>query len=229
MKDFSWVRYLVFIFVLCLSGRCFLCGKVRRQLRGAGKDRYFKRPDIHDRCRHGDPEGQKPLSQLFPLRYRTGETALFTDTGATGSIRNVIGRITGGSPSSIDGGIASTIPGANLFLMNPYGFMFGPNAWINVPGSFHVTTADYLKMADGAKFYADLGKTSVLSTEPVSAFGFLTSTPAPISVEGSKLFGDPLSTISFIGGNIEIKNDPGQPYSRRRCLDSSPRVDRSTW
>ena len=139
----------------------------------------------------GTQRGSNLFHSFSLFNIGTGETALFTDTGATGSIRNVIGRITGGSPSSIDGGIASTIPGANLFLMNPYGFMFGPNAWINVPGSFHVTTADYLKMADGAKFYADLGKTSVLSTEPVNAFGFLTSTPAPISIEGSKLFRRP--------------------------------------
>ena len=74
-------------------------------------------------------------------------------------------------------------------------------------GSFHVTTADYLKMADGAKFYADLGKTSVLSSEPVTAFGFLTSSPAPITVQGSYLLGEPSTILSFVGGDITIQDD----------------------
>jgi filamentous hemagglutinin family protein len=159
----------------------------------------------------GTQRGKNLFHSFSIFDIGTGEMALFTDTGATGPIRNIIARITGSSPSSIDGGIASSIPGANLYLMNPYGFMFGANAWISVPGSFHVTTADYLKMADRSKFYADLGKESTLSAEPVKAFGFLTSRPGTITIEGSKLFGDPLSTISFIGGDIVIKGDPNNP------------------
>ena len=82
------------------------------------------------------------------------ENATFTSTGSTGSISNVIGRVTGGSPSSIDGAIRSTITGANLYMINPSGVIFGPHATVNVSGSFHASTADYLKMSDGAKFQA---------------------------------------------------------------------------
>ena len=42
------------------------------------------------------------------------ESATFTATSNTGPISNVIGRVTGGNPSSIDGAIVSAIPGANL-------------------------------------------------------------------------------------------------------------------
>ena len=51
---------------------------------------------------------------------------------------NILGRINGGDPSSIFGMIQTNGPGgfptANLFLMNPNGFLFGPTATINVGG-----------------------------------------------------------------------------------------------
>src|SRR5215831_19579412 len=49
---------------------------------------------------------------------------------------NILGRINGGNASSIFGMIQTNGPGgfpnANLFLMNPNGFLFGPTATINV-------------------------------------------------------------------------------------------------
>jgi filamentous hemagglutinin family protein len=66
----------------------------------------------------------------------TPESATFTSAGSTGPISNVISRVTGGSGSSIDGKIQSNITGANLYLINPSGVVFGPNATVNVSGSF---------------------------------------------------------------------------------------------
>jgi filamentous hemagglutinin family protein len=82
--------------------------------------------------------------QSSPVR----ESATFTSDGSTGKISNVIGRVTGGTVSSIDGLIRSTITGANLYLINPNGIVFGPNAKVDVSGSFHASTADYIKMSD---------------------------------------------------------------------------------
>ena len=58
-------------------------------------------------------------------------------------------RVTAGNPSVIYGIIQTNGPGglgnANLFLMNPAGFLFGPNATLNVGGMVAFTTADYLR------------------------------------------------------------------------------------
>jgi filamentous hemagglutinin family protein len=131
------------------------------------------------------------------------ETATFTSTGSTGPISNVIGRVTGGNPSSIDGGIRSAITGANLYLINPSGIVFGPNATVNVSGSFHASTADYLKMSDGAKFQATNPDASTLSAAPPAAFGFLTARPAAITVNGSTL-GPVPGTLGVVAGPVSI-------------------------
>nr|MBA3965688.1 filamentous hemagglutinin N-terminal domain-containing protein [Nitrospirales bacterium] len=117
---------------------------------------------------------------------------------------NILSRVTGGNPSNIFGKIQTEgFANANLFLMNPAGIMFGPNASLNVGGAAHFTTADYLKLADGVQFTALPGaQDALLSVAPVAAFGFLASNPAPISVEGSTLSVGEGQTLSLVGGDI---------------------------
>jgi filamentous hemagglutinin family protein len=128
---------------------------------------------------------------FFSFQYfnvATGETALFTTSSA--GINNVISRVTGGYASSIDGTIrlqaASGTP--NFFLINPGGVTFTSNAVVDVPAAFYVSSANYLKFADG-NFYVDPGKMSTLSAAAPEAFGFLGSTRAPVNVQGARLTG----------------------------------------
>lgn len=119
---------------------------------------------------------------------------------------NILSRVTGGNPSNILGTIQTQGFGhANLFLMNPAGIVFGPNASLNVGGSTHFTTADYLRLADGVQFTAmPSAQDALLSIAPVAAFGFLESNPASISVEGSTLAVSEGQTLSLVGGDITI-------------------------
>ncbi len=134
----------------------------------------------------------------------TGESATFTGPAA---INNIIGRVTGGDQSVIDGLLKSDIDGANLFLVNPSGVIFGENASLEVSGSFHVTTADYLRLGDGGIFYANLSENSTLAIDPPSAFGFLNGNPAGITIQESSLEVPAGETISIVGGDIDIVGD----------------------
>ena len=164
--------------------------------------------------------GQRHGSNLFhsfqDFNLRSHESATFTGPN---SLNNVISRVTGGNPSYIDGLIRSTIFNANMYFLNPHGIMFGENARLDVRGSFHASTAYYLRLGNGGRFDARNPIDSLLSVAPVEAFGFLGSTVAPISIDGygeitpvdekSEQFGLTVlenQTLSLIGGNISIKN-----------------------
>jgi filamentous hemagglutinin family protein len=137
----------------------------------------------------------------------TNTTANFlNNTGLPTS--NILGRITGGNLSSIYGTIQTTGFGnANLFLMNPAGFLFGPNATVNVGGMVTFTSADYLRLTDGARFNAipNASADAILSAAPVAAFGFLGSNPGAITVQGSQLTVAEATGISVVGGNITVQ------------------------
>ena len=120
-------------------------------------------------------------------------------------IQNVLGRVTGDDASNIDGTLRSTIPGANLFLMNPNGVVFGRNASLDIQGAFHATTADYVALGDGIRFNAaPSAADALLTTAAPAAFGFLNDNPAPISVLESNLQVPADETLSLIGGDIAI-------------------------
>jgi filamentous hemagglutinin family protein len=134
------------------------------------------------------------------------ETARFQTTTLIpdATIGTILGRVTGGSPSSIFGTIDSIsyYPNANLFLMNPNGILFGAGAQINVGGMAHFTTADYLRLNDAVRFEAMPNAQDVLlSTASVNAFGFLGSNPAAIAVQGTHLTLANGTGLSLVGGN----------------------------
>jgi len=64
------------------------------------------------------------------------------------STQNILGRVVGNNPSLINGLIQVSGSKANLYLMNPAGIVFGPNASLNVPASFTATTATGIALKD---------------------------------------------------------------------------------
>lgn len=116
---------------------------------------------------------------------------------------NILSRVTGGNPSNIFGTLQTTGFGnANLFLINPAGVIFGPSASLNVGGLVGISTADYIRLSDGVRFNAMPGvQDALLSTAPVSSFGFLGSNSAALSVQGSHLTVADGQGLSLVGGN----------------------------
>src|SRR5262249_43429653 len=111
--------------------------------------------------------------------------------------------------------IRSQIPGANLYVLNPSGVMIGQNARLDVSGSFHVSTADYLRLADGATFSAHLSEISTLSVASPAAFGFLGPQPAAITVQNRFLEVPEGATLSVVGGDVQLVHSVlGAPSGR---------------
>jgi len=158
----------------------------------------------------GEQRGSNLFHSFSSFGVATDETATFTGPDPIDgpqSVSNVISRVSGGEESRIDGTLRSTIPGADLFLINPSGVVFGEGATLDVPGSFHASTGNYLGFgAEGLeRFYGDPSRQSVLSTAPPGAFGFLGDGPAAaISVEGARLVVPDGETLELVGGDVTL-------------------------
>ncbi len=154
----------------------------------------------------GQTRGANLFHSFEQFNVLTGESATFTGPN---TISRVISRVTGGVQSFIDGLLGTDFAGAKpeFYLINPSGLLFGPNASLNVSGSAHFSTADYLRFADQTGqvgLFAKLSETTTLSVEPVAAFGFMSNSPAPITVESSALAIPAGETFSLIGGDFTM-------------------------
>jgi len=153
----------------------------------------------------GADVGQQHGGNLFhsfqDFNLQSHESATFSGPD---NVQNIISRVTGGNPSSIDGILRSTIPNADMYFLNPYGIMFGPNAKLDVQGGFHASTADYLRLSDGGRFEARQPSNSLLTVAPVEAFGFLNDSPTPLSLTGSSLSVSTGKTLSLVAGDLSL-------------------------
>lgn len=130
----------------------------------------------------GKQVGGNLFHSFNQFNIASGERATFSGPN---SIHNILARVTGGTASSIKGTLACRIPNANLYLINPAGVVFGPDARLDIKGSIAVTTANSIKLAEGGKFNAALPGQSILTSAAPMSFGFLGERkPASISVRG---------------------------------------------
>ena len=167
-----------------------------------------------DQIDGGAVRGTNLFHSFEQFSVSAGRTAYFNNAR---DIQNIIGRVTGNSISDIDG-ILKANHAANLFLINPNGILFGPNASLNIGGSFVASTASSLNFADGRKFSATSPQTTPLLTVSVPIGLQFGATAAPIRnqsqakpdgavnifVEGVGLQVQQGKTLALIGGDITL-------------------------
>lgn len=141
--------------------------------------------------RDGTTAGTNLFHSFEEFSVNTGQTVKFDNAL---QIENIFSRVTGNERSLIDG-IITTNGTASLWLLNPNGIIFGPNARLDIPGTFYGTTANTVHFSDGTNFTIDE------TTPPL-----LTIT-APIGLSGAS------QPIQFIGSGhgIVISNPLFQP------------------
>jgi len=126
-----------------------------------------------------------------------GQVANFISTPA---IRNILGRVVGGNPSIINGLIQVSGGNSNLFLINPSGIIFGPNASLNLPAAFTATTATNIGFDSGLFNIVGANDYSTLIGTP-NIFYFNVSQPGSI-INAGNLAVLPGESISLIGGTV---------------------------
>jgi outer membrane autotransporter protein len=187
--------------VLCLAGALWP-GRVQAQNittdGSLGPAQTLTGPNYTIGSALGQQAGANLYQSFGTFAPTAGESATFTGSGVT----NILARVTGGS-STMGGTVQSSIPSANLFLINASGIT-ATNTISNLSGDLHVSTANYVRMSDNARFQAALSPPSTLTASRPDALGFTTAAPAALTVNNSTLTVASGKVLDLSGGPITI-------------------------
>jgi filamentous hemagglutinin family protein len=170
-----------------------------------------------DRIDGGAIRGANLFHSFEQLSVLEGRGAYFTNPAG---VLNILSRVTGANRSDILGRLGVT-GNANLFLINPNGIVFGPNASLDVQGSFLATTANAVKLGNTGLFSASQPSSSNLLSVSPSALWFnaVAAQPivnrsraqSPIGQSNSARLSpglqvQPGRTLALIGGNVLLES-----------------------
>ena len=143
----------------------------------------------------GARRGVNLFHSFFNFNVANGQRVYF---GNPAGILNILTRVTGNTPSAILGTLGVD-GGANLFLLNPNGILFGANSRLDIRGSFIATTANSFTFPDGSQFSAvqpDAPPLLIINITPGLQYG---TSPANITNAGKLEVG---GNLMLAGGNI---------------------------
>ena len=158
----------------------------------------------------GDRAGSNLFHSFRDFTLPNGESASFNN--AT-DIVNIFSRVTGGNVSDINGLIEAN-GGANLFLINPAGIIFGQGARLDIGGSFLGSTADSILFEDGEFSATDLDNPPLLTINAPIGLSFRDN---PGDIVNRSVFTDDTGqdliglrvqadqTLALLGGNVLIE------------------------
>ena len=152
-----------------------------------------------DRLEGGAIRGSNLFHSFQEFSVREGRGAYFSNPEG---IANIFSRVTGGNISQIMG-ILGVLGNANLYFLNPNGILFGPNAQLDVRGSFLATTADSFQFPNPYGFSASNPTAPPLLTVNIPiGLNFRENTTATISNQGTLKTGQDLV---LAGNNLNLQ------------------------
>ncbi|MEL7507773.1 MAG: CHAT domain-containing protein [Cyanobacteria bacterium J06554_1] len=153
----------------------------------------------------GTPAAGNLFHSFDQFNLSQGETANFITPPLTEAI---IGQVIGGKASTLDGLLQVSGSQADLYLINPTGLFFGPNARLNLGGSFIATTASHI--GHGNQWFEVLSNPDYRTLiSPPSQFGF--RHVGPLVNQGQLMVpnGESLSLMGPTISNTGTLNAPG--------------------
>ena len=116
------------------------------------------------------------------------------------AVQNILSGVNGGNPSIINGLLQVSGSNANLYLINPAGILFGPNAALNLQGSFTAATADQVGFGDAWWDILNPHEYEALTGTP-DQFAFTSAEPGAILNLGN-LAVEAGQSLSLLGGTV---------------------------
>ncbi len=156
--------FLVIGSAIVLSGNCALAQITPDGTLGAEGSTVTPNVSIDslpgDRIDGGATRGTNLFHSFLDFNVGNGQRVYFANPVG---IENILSRVTGNNLSNILGTLGVD-GGANLFLLNPNGIIFGENAKLDIAGSFVASTANSVVFNNGYKFSAKNPETPPLLT-----------------------------------------------------------------
>jgi filamentous hemagglutinin family protein len=155
---------------------------------------------LTDRIDGGARRGANLFHSFLEFNVDEGRGVYFSNPSG---IENILSRVTGDKSSQIFGRLG-VLGDANLFLLNPKGILFGPNANIEIKGSFLATTANAIKLGEQGYFSAAEPQNSqLLSVTPgVLFFNAVANQSAAITNRGNLATGQ---NLTLAAGNLNLE------------------------
>ncbi len=154
----------------------------------------------------GQVSGPNLFHSFQQFSIPTRGRAMF-DLSGNPDISTIFGRVTGPTVSNLDGILGATNHNGRIsvFLMNPNGIVFGPNARLNIFGSFLATTASSIQFRDGLKFDAKAETPVPLLSINLPIGLQFGSSPGPIVNQAPLRVAPGLGTfIGLIGSGVTV-------------------------
>ncbi len=155
-----------------------------------------------DRIDGGAIRGNNLFHSFSDFNVNSGRGAYFSNPSG---IANILSRVTGSNNSNI-GGTLGVLGNANLFFANPNGVIFGPNARLDVSGSFFASTADSFIFDNGFEFSASNPQAPPLLTVNIPVGLRFRENPGSITNTGNLAVGQDM-TLS--AGNLDLQGQLG--------------------